>query len=115
MLIEPNTVFEDRLTQVDVRLTKLLHIRRVRLQGMLDVYNLLNASTILARMEASLDDFDRARIEGMRLTLAQVRAHVERLWALPLAARSKINRPRPSGSNAGRSGAFPCWSRSRAG
>jgi exopolyphosphatase/guanosine-5'-triphosphate,3'-diphosphate pyrophosphatase len=47
-------------------------------------------STILARMEANLEDFDRARIEGMRLTLAQVRAHVERLWGLPLADRQQI-------------------------
>ena len=47
-------------------------------------------STILARMEARMEDFDRARIEGTRLTLAQVRSHVERLWALPLAERQKI-------------------------
>ena len=47
-------------------------------------------STILARMEARLEEFDRSRIEGMRLSLAQVRTHTERLWSLPLAERQKI-------------------------
>jgi hypothetical protein len=48
-LIEPNTQFEDRLTQVDVRLTRIFRIQQTRLQGMLDVYNLLNSSSILIR------------------------------------------------------------------
>ena len=47
-------------------------------------------STILARMEAQLDTFEREQIEGMRLTLAQVRAHVEQLWGMPLAVRKNI-------------------------
>lgn len=47
-------------------------------------------STILARMERQLENFDRASIEGARLSLAQVRAHVERLWSLPLAERKKV-------------------------
>ena len=46
-------------------------------------------STILARMELRMDGFDRGKIEGTRLSLAQVRAHVERLWSLPLAERKK--------------------------
>jgi hypothetical protein len=46
-LIEPNTVFEDRLTQVDVRVSKALHIGRVRVRGNLDVYNLFNANNPL--------------------------------------------------------------------
>lgn len=47
-------------------------------------------STILARMEARLDSFDRERIEGMRLTLSQLKAQAERLWSLTLADRRKI-------------------------
>ncbi|MDB6018044.1 MAG: Ppx/GppA phosphatase [Pedosphaera sp.] len=47
-------------------------------------------TTILARMEAQLDTFDRERIEATRLRLAQVRTHVERLWSLPLAERTNI-------------------------
>jgi hypothetical protein len=48
-LIPPNTMFEPRLTQVDWRISKLFPLggtRRVR--GNLDVYNLFNASSVLA-------------------------------------------------------------------
>lgn len=47
-------------------------------------------ATILARMEGRMDDYDRGKIEGMRLTLAQVQAWAGRLWSLPLAGRRKI-------------------------
>ena len=47
-MIEPNTMFEDRLSQLDVRLTKTVRIGRVRVQGQFDVYNLFNANSILA-------------------------------------------------------------------
>jgi exopolyphosphatase / guanosine-5'-triphosphate,3'-diphosphate pyrophosphatase len=46
-------------------------------------------ATILARMQGRLGKFQRERIEGMRLTLDQVREHVERLWDLPLAERKQ--------------------------
>ena len=49
-LIEPNTQFENRLTQVDLRLTKILNVGKARVQGMFDVYNLFNASSILAEV-----------------------------------------------------------------
>jgi exopolyphosphatase/guanosine-5'-triphosphate,3'-diphosphate pyrophosphatase len=47
-------------------------------------------TSILARMELNLDDFDRDKIEAARLSLARVRWHVEHLWSLPLAERQKI-------------------------
>jgi len=40
-------MFEDRLTQLDLRLTKILKVGRTRMQGMFDVYNVFNASTVL--------------------------------------------------------------------
>src|SRR5205823_435551 len=46
-LIEPNTKFEDRLNQVDVRLTKIFKLGGVRLQGMVDIYNIFNSAAIL--------------------------------------------------------------------
>jgi hypothetical protein len=49
-LVVPNTIFEDRLTQVDVRLTKIFKVGSTRVQGMFDVYNILNASTILSEI-----------------------------------------------------------------
>jgi hypothetical protein len=47
-IIEPNTEYEDRLTQLDLRLTKILRFGRGRLEGTFDVYNVFNSSAILA-------------------------------------------------------------------
>jgi hypothetical protein len=47
-LIEPQTMFEDRIQQVDVRFSRSFALRGARVQAMLDIYNLLNASPILA-------------------------------------------------------------------
>ncbi|PAW75410.1 MAG: phosphatase [Pedosphaera sp. Tous-C6FEB] len=47
-------------------------------------------TSILARLELQLPDYDRARIEATHFTAARVRAHVDRLWALPLAARKEL-------------------------
>jgi len=47
-------------------------------------------TSILARMEARLDDYDRARIEATRLSLDRVRSHCEHLWSLPLIQRQDI-------------------------
>jgi hypothetical protein len=46
-LIKPQTVFEDRMNQFDVRFTKIIRIGTSKVQGMFDIYNLFNASTIL--------------------------------------------------------------------
>lgn len=47
-------------------------------------------TTILARMEKQLREFDREQIEAARLTLAQVSSHVERHWNLSIEERKKI-------------------------
>lgn len=47
-------------------------------------------TTILARMEKQLMEFDREQIESTRLTSAQVQSHVERHWNLSLEERKKI-------------------------
>jgi hypothetical protein len=46
-VITPNTLFENRIYQLDLRLTKIVRIGRTRVQGNFDLYNLLNASPIL--------------------------------------------------------------------
>jgi len=46
-LFAPSTSFEDRLTQVDLRFTRKIPMGRARIQGMLDIYNALNARTVL--------------------------------------------------------------------
>lgn len=47
-------------------------------------------TSILARVELELPDYDRARIEATRFDAARVRWHVERLWGLPLAERRAL-------------------------
>ena len=45
-LIAPQTVFEDRLSRLDLRLSRNFDIRGVRLQANVDFYNALNASSV---------------------------------------------------------------------
>jgi exopolyphosphatase / guanosine-5'-triphosphate,3'-diphosphate pyrophosphatase len=47
-------------------------------------------TSILARIEGQMDDYNRRRIDHTRLSLARVRHHVNRLWSLPLAERQQI-------------------------
>jgi exopolyphosphatase/guanosine-5'-triphosphate,3'-diphosphate pyrophosphatase len=47
-------------------------------------------ATILARMEAQMEYFDRERIEATRLSFNQLRMRVESLWQMPLAKRQTI-------------------------
>jgi hypothetical protein len=47
-LIMPGTLFEDRITRLDLRLTKRVQLpRQLRLLANVDIYNALNASSIL--------------------------------------------------------------------
>ncbi|HMP81596.1 MAG TPA: Ppx/GppA family phosphatase [Verrucomicrobiota bacterium] len=47
-------------------------------------------TSILAKMELRMDDFDRDRIEAVRLGLGVVRGQTEHLWRLPIEERRKI-------------------------
>lgn len=47
-------------------------------------------TTILARMEARLETYDRAIIESTRISSARLRWHTENLWSMPLARREGI-------------------------
>jgi hypothetical protein len=46
-LIEPGTRYEDRINQVDFRLSRPFVVARARIRPSLDIYNLFNASPIL--------------------------------------------------------------------
>lgn len=46
-LIEPYSKYESRINQLDLRLAKTVHVNGARVQGMLDIYNILNNSSIL--------------------------------------------------------------------
>jgi hypothetical protein len=57
-LLKPGTKYLKRWNQIDLRFAKKFHVRHVNLQGQLDVFNILNASSILSVNEtfgASLD------------------------------------------------------------
>ena len=47
-LVAPNTRFEDRLQQVDLRFIKRFQVERFTLRGDFDIYNVLNGSAILS-------------------------------------------------------------------
>jgi hypothetical protein len=47
-IIPPFTMFEGRIYQLDLRLTKIVRVGRTRIQGNIDLYNVLNANPILA-------------------------------------------------------------------
>lgn len=67
-LIEPNKTFEKRLTQLDVRLTKVFQLGRTRIQGMFDIYNILNGSAVLGINPRLGPSFLRpASVQGARL------------------------------------------------
>jgi hypothetical protein len=51
-LIPPGAMFEDRLSQIDARLTKNVRFGRMRVRGMLDLYNIANSSYIFLRNNA---------------------------------------------------------------
>ncbi|MBM3778846.1 MAG: TonB-dependent receptor [Acidimicrobiia bacterium] len=46
-LLTPFTMFEERLNQVDIRLTKTLQMAGYRIRGQFDLYNVMNAATVL--------------------------------------------------------------------
>jgi hypothetical protein len=48
-LIAPGTMYGARLNQIDLRIGKILRIGRIRATPVLDLYNLLNVSTVLSQ------------------------------------------------------------------
>ena len=46
-LLPANTLFEDRLRQMDLRFSRTFQMRKIRVRGNVDVYNLFNSSAIL--------------------------------------------------------------------
>jgi len=47
-------------------------------------------TSILGRMEAKLEAYDRAKIEATRLSRDRIHWHVEHLWSLPLDERKHV-------------------------
>jgi hypothetical protein len=47
-VIEPGTLYGERMNQLDLRLSKIVTTGRVRVQGMFDLYNVLNGNAVVA-------------------------------------------------------------------
>jgi len=47
-LIAPYSQFEDRIRQLDVRGSRILRVGRTRFEALVDLYNVLNSSSILS-------------------------------------------------------------------
>jgi outer membrane receptor protein involved in Fe transport len=47
-VIPPQTMFEDRIRQLDLRFSRVFRVQRTRLEAQFDLYNALNASPILS-------------------------------------------------------------------
>lgn len=59
-------------------------------KGRIELVGTGGTASILARIEAQLEEFDRAGIEATRLSLPGIRTHRQQLWNMPLDARKKI-------------------------
>ena len=46
-LVEPGTLYGDRVNEIDVRFAKILRVRGVRTNIGIDVYNLINSASVL--------------------------------------------------------------------
>jgi hypothetical protein len=45
-IVPPRTLYEDRLSQLDFRVTKIFKVRQTRLKANVDLYNALNSSAV---------------------------------------------------------------------
>ena len=59
-LVKPNTLFEPRRNQIDVRVGKAFQLGRTRIQANLDLYNALNGNSIATRNNNFGDSWGRA-------------------------------------------------------
>jgi hypothetical protein len=51
-LVEPGTMYGERMTQLDLRLGKVLRFRGLRTTASLDIYNALNGNAVLTQSSA---------------------------------------------------------------
>jgi exopolyphosphatase / guanosine-5'-triphosphate,3'-diphosphate pyrophosphatase len=83
-----NFLEKEVLPQIDVE--KLLSDYEKGWDGSMRLVGTGGTTSILARMEAKLETYDRAKIEATRLNSERMHWHVEHLWSLPLEERKHI-------------------------
>jgi exopolyphosphatase/guanosine-5'-triphosphate,3'-diphosphate pyrophosphatase len=80
----------EKFLQKEVRPELEPVLQREKSSGEVQLAGTGGTATILARMKLKSDHFDRERIETTRLSLKQVRRHLETLWTMPLAQRKEL-------------------------
>ena len=58
-LIQPGSMFNERVLRIDVRASKSFRLRGMRIRAMLDVANLTNAGTVLLQNNTYGDNWQR--------------------------------------------------------
>ena len=76
--------------QKEVRPELETALQQEKSSGIVQLAGTGGTATILARMKLQTNQFDRDRIEDTRLSLKQIRRHMDNLWSLPLAQRKEI-------------------------
>jgi exopolyphosphatase / guanosine-5'-triphosphate,3'-diphosphate pyrophosphatase len=83
-----------RLLQAEVRPNLSAAVaeerRRAEGSGAIQLVGSGGTMSILARIELNLADYDRARMEGLRLSADRVGHHLRELWGMPLAMRKTV-------------------------
>src|SRR5207247_1682137 len=74
-LIEPGTMYGERLNQLDIRVGKLFNLQRTRAGVYLDIYNILNVDTVLT--ENSSYNVWRQPLSIIRARFAKVSARLD--------------------------------------
>jgi hypothetical protein len=90
-LVEPGTLYGDRVNEFDMRLAKIIRIGRTRTNVGFDLYNLLNSSAILSYNQA----FSTTALTGASAWLSpssvlQPRFSASRFWPASLAHRATL-------------------------
>src|SRR4029077_12080046 len=78
------------IAEVRPRLEPPMHWGTEAYEGRTRLVGTGGTASILARMEAGLEEFDREQIEATRLSRERTGWHLHRLWSLPLVQRQQI-------------------------
>ena len=76
--------------EVRPKLEPAIRAEAGRRTGTVQLVGTGGTASILARMEAGLEEYDRERIEATRLSRERLRRRVEQLWELPFIERQQI-------------------------
>jgi exopolyphosphatase/guanosine-5'-triphosphate,3'-diphosphate pyrophosphatase len=80
----------EKEVRADLKLNGLNKLNELNEGAEIQLVGTGGTTSILGRMEAKLETYDRAKIEATRLSLERLRWHAEHLWSLPLEERKRV-------------------------